>query len=104
MSLRTVDLQDLDKAIDKLRFFFKNKPVIKAYLFGSVVRGVATPSSDVDILVELDYSKSIGLQFVQMKMDLEELLNLKVDLISTNALSKRIKPYVDIEKQLIYVR
>ena len=32
-------------------------------LFGSYVRGVADNRSDIDILVDLDYSQKIGLQF-----------------------------------------
>jgi predicted nucleotidyltransferase len=41
--------------------------VIDAYLFGSYSRGDADENSDIDILVELDYSKLIGLEFVQMQ-------------------------------------
>ncbi len=80
------------------------KPVLKAYLFGSYVRGQADDTSDIDILVDLDYSQKIGLQFIQMKIDLEKLLNSKVDLVSSNGLSKYIKPIVDDEKLMIYAR
>ena len=31
--------------------YFKTQPVNKAWLFGSFVRGEATPESDIDILV-----------------------------------------------------
>ena len=75
---------------------------MKAYLFGSYVRGEADDQSDIDILVDLDYSQKIGFQFVQMKIDLEKLLNAKVDLVSSNGLSKYIKPLIDNEKKLIY--
>lgn len=88
--------------ISKIKEYFKTKPVLKAYVFGSYVRNEARIDSDLDLLVELDYSKSIGLQFVQMKFDLEQLLGKKVDLVSSNALSKYIKPIVDSEKTLIY--
>jgi uncharacterized protein len=84
--------------------YFQDKPVLKAYLFGSFVRGEATEQSDIDILVELDYSQSIGLGFVQMQMDLQEKLLKKVDLVSTGGLSKFIKPLIDQEKELIYAR
>lgn len=39
-----------------------------------------------------------------MNIDLDELLNTNVDLVSSNGLSKYIKPLVDDEKQLIYAR
>lgn len=88
--------------IESIKKYFKTKPVLKAYLFGSQVRDVANSSSDVDILVDLDYTQKIGLQFIQMKLDLEKLLELEVDLVSSNGLSKYIKPIVDAEKLLIY--
>lgn len=75
---------------------------MKAYLFGSYVRGKADNKSDIDILVYLDYSQKIGLQFIQMKLDLEKLLDREVDLVSSNGMSKYIKPLIDEEKRLIY--
>ncbi len=90
--------------IESIKDYFKTRPVLKAYLFGSYVRGIADDYSDIDILVDLDYSQRIGLQFIQMKLDLEELLKRKVDLVSSNGLSKYIKPKVDVEKHLIYAK
>lgn len=87
-----------------LENYFSNQPVLKAFLFGSQVRNEANEDSDIDILVELDYSKPIGLEFIQMQLDLEKLLNQKIDLVSERALSKYIKPIVDAEKKLIYAR
>lgn len=94
---------DQDK-IEIIHTYFKTKPVLKAYLFGSYNRGEANPESDIDILVDLDYSQKIGLQFIQMKFDLENLLSKKVDLVSSKGLSGYIKPIVDREKKLIYAR
>jgi uncharacterized protein len=84
--------------------YFQNKPVLKAYLFGSYVRGEANEQSDVDILIELDYSQSIGLAFVEMQLDLQNMLSRKVDLVSERGLSKFIKPFIEKEKELIYAR
>jgi len=93
----------LDSAkIESIKNYFKTRPVLKAYLFGSYVREVAHNKSDIDILVDLDYTEKIGLQFIQMKLDLQKLLNNEVDLVSSNGLSKYIKPLVDVEKRLIY--
>jgi predicted nucleotidyltransferase len=90
--------------IELITDYFKTKPVLKAYLFGSYARTDADVKSDIDILVDLDYSQKIGLQFIQMKIDLENLLGKKVDLVSSNGLSEYIKPYIEREKQLIYAR
>ena len=90
--------------IEALKNYFKTRPVLKAYLFGSFVHGNTDSKSDIDILVDLDYNERIGLQFIQMKIDLEELLDNKVDLVSSNGISKYIKPIVDGEKKLIYAK
>ena len=90
--------------IETIKSYFGQRPVLRAYLFGSYVRGEADTESDIDILVDLDYSKKIGLQFVQMKLDLENLLHAKVDLVSSNGISKYIKPFIDQEKLLIYAQ
>ena len=92
------------KHIELIKDYFRDKPILKAYLFGSVVRNTADENSDIDILVELDYSHSIGLLFVRMQRELEELLGKKVDLVSTKGISKYISPIVNKEKQLIYAR
>jgi predicted nucleotidyltransferase len=90
--------------LESIKAYFRTKPVLRAYLFGSYVRGQADDDSDIDILVDLDYSEKIGLQFIQMKLDLEKLLNTKVDLVSSAGLSEYIKPYIDREKQVIYAK
>jgi uncharacterized protein len=92
------------KHIQQIKAYLADKPVNRAYLFGSYARGEAKKGSDVDILVELDYTQQIGLVFVQMKFDLEELLHKEVDLVSANGVSKYLKPIIDREKELIYAR
>ena len=91
--------RDLKEQIKK---FFKSKPVLRAYLFGSEARNESEGNSDIDILVELDYCKPIGLEFVKMKLELEELLNKKVDLLSSGGISKYIQPFIEQDKILIY--
>ena len=90
--------------MDLLKDFFRTRPVLKAWLFGSYAKGMADDQSDVDILVDLDYSQRIGLRFIQMQIDLEKLLRTKVDLVSSNGVSVHIKPLIDREKKLIYAR
>jgi len=90
--------------IQIVKDYFSGQPVTKAYLFGSYSRNEADKNSDVDILVDLDYSKHIGLGFVTMQSELQEKLRKKVDLVSSRALSKYIKPFIEQEKVLIYER
>jgi predicted nucleotidyltransferase len=91
-----------EKDIQIIREYFISKPVLKAYLFGSYSRNEANSDSDVDILVDLDYSQHIGLGFVQMKFDLEQKLQKTVDLVSSQAITRRLQPYVNRDKKLIY--
>lgn len=83
--------------------YFSSKPVKKAYLFGSSVREEQTATSDIDILVELDYKNGANyFLFFDMQQELSKLLNKKVDLVSAKGLSKFIQPIIDKEKVLIY--
>ena len=87
-----------------LQRFFSGKPVKKAYLFGSYARNEAGKDSDIDILVELDHSSPIGMKFFVYQAELQELLKTKVDLVSTEGLSKYVRPLIDKDKILIYER
>jgi uncharacterized protein len=73
-----------------------NKPYLKDTfkveeigIFGSYARGEATKTSDVDILVK--FSDKIGWEFVDLKEYLEEILGLKVDLVTIKALKPQLR-------------
>jgi len=70
---------NIDEIKEKIIPILKQYGVTKAGIFGSVVRGEATESSDIDILVEIESDMSL-LDFVGLKLDLEEALGKKVDL------------------------
>jgi uncharacterized protein len=57
-------------------------------IFGSVARGDATETSDVDFVVRFEPGRSL---FDQggMLMDLRQILGIKVDLVSEGALTGR---------------
>ena len=62
-------------------------------VFGSVARGDARPSSDVDFLVELEEGRSL-LDFVGLWQDLEESLGRRVDLVEPEGLHWYIRDRV----------
>lgn len=97
-----MQLSTADKSL--LQNYFAGIPVKKAYLFGSAARDEATAESDIDILVELDHTKPIGMQFFIYQSDLEELLQKRVDLVANEGLSRHVKPFIDKDKILIYER
>ena len=76
-----------DRDISIIKDYFMGKPVCKAYLFGSHSRREVSEDSDVDLLVELDYSQHIGPRFFSMKDELEVMLNKKLDLLPSDGVS-----------------
>jgi predicted nucleotidyltransferase len=88
----------------KIKKYLATKPVLRAWLFGSQADGTATDNSDVDILLEFDHTQPVGLQYVQIWMDLQEIIGKKVDLVTTGGISPHIKPFIDAQKILVYER
>lgn len=89
-----------------IRQYFDEKPVVRAWLFGSYSRGEETDESDVDILVDYDTSKGYVslLTMGGMLMDLTDMLGRKVDLVDNNGLKNFARKSVDKDKILIYER
>ena len=71
----------------KIVSILKKNGVTKAAIFGSYARGDAKKNSDIDILIKPP--TGIGLGFVGIKLELEEKLGRKVDLLTYNS----IHPY-----------
>ena len=91
--------------IPQIQHFFAKQPVNRAYLFGSCSRGEETKDSDVDIMVDLDKSKPMGLfQYVTMTLDLQDLLQREVDLVESDELLPFAQESANRDKFLIYER
>ena len=69
-------------------------------VFGSVVRGEAGPTSDVDFVV--DVQPWVGLEFLGLWDELEDLLGRKVDLITEQSLKPRIRERILREAVALY--
>lgn len=61
----------------------------KVGFFGSYARNQQTKNSDLDILIEL--GEGLGWEFFNIQLELEEFFNLKVDVVTDEALKKRLK-------------
>lgn len=68
-------------------------------LYGSVLRDDFTPQSDIDIIV--DFSKPIGIEFIDLAEDLEKVLQHKVDLVSKQGV--KLTFFEVIKKDILYV-
>lgn len=75
--------------------------VQRAGLFGSRVRGTAREGSDVDILVELSPGKTL-LDFVQLKLDLEDQLGISVDVVEYAGLKTALRDKILAEEVRLY--
>ena len=68
-------------------------------LFGSVVRDDYTETSDIDIIV--DFSQSIGIEFIDLADYLESKFDKNIDLVSKRGIKQK---YLQaIESEIIYV-
>jgi len=74
--------------------------VSKAALFGSVVRGQMQADSDIDILVQIDSDISL-LEFVGLKLELEEALNKNVDLVEYDTIKPLLRENILKEQEAI---
>ncbi len=87
--------------MDKLISRYKNqilqiaekRGVRHVRLFGSMARGEAQIDSDVDLLVELERGRS-GLALGGFLMDVSELLDRKVDVVTEKSLHPKIRSIV----------
>jgi hypothetical protein len=70
-------------------------------VFGSHARGEAGIESDIDILVEIE--RPIGLKFFELWDWLETILDVKVDLLTVNALKQKPILWESVKEDLVYV-
>ena len=94
---------DRDEVIRKLHdnktALEKRFPLKTLALFGSYARNEQTSESDVDVMVE--FSEPVGIELVDLVIELENILQKPVDLVTKRSLKSSLKPFV--EKDLIYV-
>ena len=79
----------------------KRHNVKHASIFGSFARGTAKPSSDVDFLIEYEKNDKNLFDLVDLKSDLQEILDRKVDVITYNSIYWRIRERILSEQIVI---
>jgi len=84
------NFEEMKKKIVKI---LKKNKVTKAGIFGSYARGEQNENSDIDILVEI--KKKISLfDFAGIKIEIEENLGKKVDLVEYIVIKPLIKKQI----------
>jgi predicted nucleotidyltransferase len=93
----------LEKIVQTLRRYKpelqKKYPVSRLGVFGSYARGDATEESDIDIAV--DITGPMGLSFIAMANEIEDMFGIKVDVVPKRSIKSDYLPYV--EKDIVYV-
>ena len=79
----------------------RQQGVIKAALFGSIVKGKMKKRSDIDLLINLKKGKTL-LDIARLKSDLEKMLGRKVDIVEYGAIRPFFKDIILKEQKLIY--
>jgi len=91
---------ELEGLRDKIILILQRNDVKRAAVFGSFVRGEQTKDSDIDILVEFKGEKSL-LDLAGLKIELEEALHRKVDVLTYNSLHPLLKDRILREQKVI---
>jgi predicted nucleotidyltransferase len=81
---------NIEQLTSKLLPVLKRHQVAHAGIFGSIAKGNARETSDIDLLIEFIGEKSL-LDLVALKLDLEVAINRKVDVLTYGALNPLIK-------------
>ena len=100
--MKTKSLEEIKRIIQEHKSILSKEFQVKEInLFGSYVRGEETSTSDIDILVE--FKKPIGLKIVDLKDYLEQILGIKVDVVSKKAIIRRPRLWKHIKEELVSV-
>ena len=95
--------EDIFKILDENRTRLRAVGVKRLGLFGSFVRSEQKVDSDVDMLVEFEPEQKTFDHFMELSFLLEDLLGRRVELVTPEALSPHIGPYILKEVEYVSV-
>jgi predicted nucleotidyltransferase len=88
----SVDLQSVLETLRAHESDLRRLGVAHAAVFGSVARGEARAGSDIDVLVELDETLSIGIfEYARLKLYVNGLFNRPIDVVNRRTLKPLLK-------------
>ncbi len=77
--------------------------ILHLRVFGSVARGEANDSSDVDLIAEFDHKRKLTLlDMAGLENRLSELLQVKVDLTPAETMKQSVRSMADKEAVLAF--
>ena len=81
-------LQEIKSTLSKHKdYLYANYPIKSMAIFGSYSRNEQNIKSDLDIIVE--FNGKIGIRFVDLADELEDLIGFKIDLVSKNGIKDK---------------
>jgi len=87
-----VALQDALEVLRTHETDLRQLGVTHAAVFGSVARGEAHADSDIDVLLELDVARPIGVfEYARLKLYIDQLFNGSSDVVSRRTLKPLIR-------------
>jgi hypothetical protein len=89
----SMTLNDLRKEREHINKIAQKHGAGNIRVFGSTSRGEEGPESDIDFLVDFEADRSL-FDLVGLKLELEELLGHKVDLVTEGAIHRLISSRV----------
>jgi predicted nucleotidyltransferase len=89
--------EQIRAARERVLEILQQNGIKRAAFFGSIVRGEMTDESDIDILVEFEGRKSL-LDLAGLKLDLEDALERRVDLLTYRSLHPMLKDRILAEQ------
>ena len=95
-----MNLKTVSALLKRQQAGLRQRGVKSLAVFGSLARGEASPTSDIDVLVEFDRPVSL-FEFIRLKLYLEELTGRRVDLVTPDAIRPGMR--ADIIKEAVYV-
>jgi hypothetical protein len=83
--------------------FCRRHHIRRLSLFGSVLRDDFRPDSDVDVLVEFEPGRHVGLRIIDMEEELSKMLGgRRVDIVSEKYLNRRLRNRVLASAEVEY--
>jgi len=93
-------MESIQEIKEKITPILQRYGVTKAAIFGSLAKGETKTASDVDILVEIKRDMSL-FDFIGIKLEIEEAIKMKVDLVEYDTIKSIIKEKILAEQVVI---
>ncbi len=97
-------MQDVPLTVDRERLaeLCRRHGIRRLSLFGSASRGQLGPDSDLDLLVEFEPGRPVGLRYITIQDELTQLLERQFDLSTPGFLSPHFRQRALAEAVQLY--